>query len=86
MNIDIDDTVMHYAMCLDYQHIQLHEKTILHEFLSKPSKMVGADTFSINNETLLNVVDYHSKFPIMKRPNGLSTGDLIRAAKMCFQI
>ena len=39
----------------------------------------SADISSIGNNTLLCIVDYYSKFPIMKA-DGLSTDDLIRAA------
>ena len=37
------------------------------------------------NETLLCIVDYYRKFPIMKRADGLSADDLIRASKVMFK-
>ena len=44
--------------------------------------MAGADMFSITNKTLLCIVPYYTKFPIMKKADGLSADDLIRAAKI----
>ena len=43
--------------------------------------MVGADIFSINNNTQLHIVDYYSKFPIMIKADGHSGDDLFREAK-----
>ena len=40
--------------------------------------------FSINNNTLLCIVDHYSKYQSMKRPDGLSSNDLIRGAKIVF--
>ena len=38
----------------------------------------------INNENLLCIVGYYSKFPVMKKVESLSTKDLIQAAKFIF--
>ena len=43
-----------------------------------------SDIFSINNNTSLCIVNYYSKFPIMKKVDGLSSKDLIVAAKNVF--
>ena len=84
MNADLDNTVRHCATCLGYQLTQPHEKTMPHELPSKPWKIVGADIFSIDNETLLCIADYYSKFLIMNWADKLSADDLIRAAKVMF--
>ena len=47
-------------------------------------EMVVAYIFRINNNTLLCIVDYYSKFPVMKRADGLSGDELIRATKTVF--
>ena len=38
--------------------------------------------FMINGKTLLYVVDYHSKFPIVKKVNDLSADSLVQMAKL----
>ena len=69
---------------MEYQHIQVHEKTILYEISCKPWEVVGADIFSIKNRILLCIVDYYNKFPIVKKPEALLTDDLIGTAKIVF--
>ena len=44
--------------------------------------IVGTNIFSVHKETLLYFADYNSKFPVMKRAEGLSADDLIRATKV----
>ena len=46
--------------------MQLQEKTIPHGILDKPWKVVGADIFMVNNDTLLCIVDYYSKCLVVK--------------------
>ena len=38
----------------------------------------------INGKTLLHIVDYHSKFPIVKKVNSLSGDDLVWMTKLIF--
>ena len=63
---------------------QLQEKRILHGPLCRLRELVGAYIFSIHNNTLLCIVDYYSKFPIMKKADGLSADDLFREMKIVF--
>ena len=49
-------------------------------------EIVGADILFINNQTLLCIVDYYSKFPVLNRADRLPTYYLIRAAKIVFTI
>ena len=46
--------------------------------------MLGAEVFHFNNKNYLCIVDYHSKFPVVKRMQGLSTENLITTAKVIF--
>ena len=84
MNADIKSTVKQCATCLDHQQIQSHDKTIPYDILCKPWEVVGADVLSINNNTLLCVVNYYSKFLIVQKTYALSADDLIRVAKIVF--
>ena len=41
--------------------------------------------FSLNNKNYLCIVDYHSKFPIVKKTEDMSADSLILAYKVIFQ-
>ena len=49
-----------------------------------PWEVVGADIISINNNMLLCIVNYYSKFPIMKKADGLLADNLFRAVRIVF--
>ena len=49
-----------------------------------PWKIVSAGTFSINNNTLMSIVDYYSRFSVMNRADALSVDDVIKATKIVF--
>ena len=44
--------------------------------------MLGADTLHFNNKNYLCIVDYHSKFPVVKMMEGPSTENLIATTKV----
>ena len=46
--------------------------------------MLGADVFHFNNKNYLCKLDYHSKFPVIKSMEGLSTESLIATTKVIF--
>ena len=46
--------------------------------------MIGADIFQFNNKNYICIVDYHSKFPIIKRIEGLLADNLINVLKIIF--
>ena len=52
--------------------------------LYNPWEVVSADIFSITNDTLLCIVDYYSKFPVVKKTDGLLVDNLVRMAKNVF--
>ena len=84
INADIKDTIKWCATCLEYQHTQPLEKTIQYKVPCKLWKVVGADIFSIKNKTLLCIVDYYSKFPLVRKAGSLTADDLVKAAKIVF--
>ena len=71
-------------MCLEFQQTQPKEKIIHHKIPLRPWEVLGADVFHFNNKNYLCIVDYHSKFPVVKRMEGLSTENLITTAKVIF--
>ena len=50
----------------------------------KPCEVVGADIFMINNKMLLCIVDYHSRFPVVKKGDNHAVDDLVQMTTMIF--
>ena len=78
------NTVKQCATGMEYPEIKLCEKIIPYEMPHKPWDMVGANIFTIKNNTLLCIVDYHSKFPVVMKTDSLSGDNLIRMVKIVF--
>ena len=55
-----------------------------HKIPGKPWKSVGADILIINNKNYLCIVDYHSKFLVMKQVEEMRTDSLIKTCKIIF--
>ena len=51
-----------------------------HKIPGRPQGSVGTD----NSEHCLCIVDYHSKFPVIKQVKGLSADSLINIFKITF--
>ena len=84
IHTDTKKTVKQCATCMEYQQTQLHEKITPYKLPYKPREVVGADIFTIKNNTLLCIADYYSQFHIVKKADGLSVGNLIKAVKTVF--
>ena len=72
------------ATCLEFQQTQPKKKIIHHEVPLRPWEAVGADVFHFNNINYLRVVDYNSKFPIIRKLQGLSVKYLMNATSAIF--
>ena len=57
---------------------------IHHDILLRPWEVLGADIFHLNNKNYLCIIDYHSKFPVIKRMGVLSAESLITTVKVIF--
>ena len=57
---------------------------IHHDIPLRPWEVLGADIFHFNNKNYLCIVDFHSKFPVIKRMEGLSPESLITTTKVIF--
>ena len=55
-----------------------------HNIPLRPWEVLGADIFHFNNKNYLCIVDYHCKFPAIKRMEGLSMGSRIATIKIIF--
>ena len=84
MNADIKIYIKQCATCLEFQQMQPKEKSIHHNISLRPWEVVGADIFHFNNKNYLCLVDYNSKFPVIKRLEGLSAENLINTIKIIF--
>ena len=84
INADIEKYIKQFATCLEFQQMQPKEKIIHHDVPLRPWEVVGADMFHFNNINYLCLVDYNSKFPIIRRLQGLSAEHLINAVTAIF--
>ena len=80
MNGNIEHMVEQCTICLEYHQTQSQEKALHYEIPSRPWEVDGADIFM--TKTFLYIVDYHSKFTILKKVNSLSPHDLVQMTKL----
>ena len=80
VNCAVENTVKHCSTCLVFQQMQPKEKTIPHELPDKPLEVTDVDMFS-NHSIYLCLVDYHCKFPVIKRTESLSVDSLTLSCK-----
>ena len=64
--------------------MQSKERIIHHNIPLRPWEVIGTDILHFNNKNYFCVVDYNSKFPIVKRLEGLSAENLINTVKIIF--
>ena len=57
---------------------------IHHDIPVRPWDIIGTDMFTLNNKHDLYIVDYHNKFPIIKKTEDLSADSLILMCKITF--
>ena len=79
INNDIENYIKNCSTCLQFQQTQPKEKIILHYIQMRPWDVIGTDVYQLNNKSYICIVDYHSKFPVVKRMDGLSADSLIAA-------
>ena len=64
--------------------MQPKEKIIHHDLPLRPWEVVRADIFHFSNKNYLCIVDYDSKFPVIKGLEGLLVENLINTVKIIF--
>ena len=84
INADIKNYIKHCAICLEFHQTQPKEKIIHHDISFRPWEVVGTNVFHFNNKNYLCTVDYHSKFPVIKRLEGFSAESLVNTVKIIF--
>ena len=65
--------------------MQPKEKFIYHNIPGKPGEVIRVDIFTLDNKNYLCIVDYHGKFPVMKKTEDFTADSLILACKIFFQ-
>ena len=84
INADIKKYIKQCATCLEFQQMQPKEKIIHHDTPLRPWEVVRADVFHFNNINYPCVVDYNSKFPIVRKLQGLLAEHHINAVTAIF--
>ena len=85
INTDIEKHTKGCNTCLlEFQQMQPREKILHHDIPLRPLEVLGADIFHLSNKNYSCIIDYHSKFPVIKRMEGLSTESLSTTMKVIF--
>ena len=84
INDNIENFIKNCTTCLTFEQIQPKDKVIHHDILIRLLDIIDADMFILDNKQYLCIVDYHSKFPIIKKTKDLSADSLIVTCKISF--
>ena len=84
INADIEKYIKQCPTCLQFQQTQPQERIIHHDTPLWPWEVFWAYVFHNNNKNYLCIIDYNSKFLIIKRLEGLSAENLTNAVKIIF--
>ena len=83
-NADIKKYIKQCATCLEFQQMQPKGEIIHHDIPLRPWEVDRADIFHFKNVNYLCVVDYNSKFPIIRRYLELLVEHLINEVTAIF--
>ena len=70
MDEDIKEAIERWQPCQELQRSNTKEPLIPIEIPTRPWEIVGTDLFEIEGNGYLLVVDYYSKFPIVRKMKG----------------
>ena len=84
INNDIEKYIKNFPICLNFQGTQPKEKIIHHDIPAKLWEMVGADMLTLHNKNYLCIVDYHSKFPVIRKMQDLSADGIMLTSRITF--
>ena len=65
------------SICQENLPAQPKETLQPHDIPSRAWEIVGIDLFNCNNHEYLIIADYYSKFPIIRKMNGLTTSNMV---------
>ena len=78
---DIENKVKDRAICQENSTSQIKEPMHSHDVPKKPWMKLGIDLFEHHKKYYILIVDYFSKFPIIRKLHSLSTGTVISELK-----
>ena len=67
INKDIEEVIQRCDVCQTHQRSTPKETLMPHELPTRPWQVLGTDLFHFNNAEYLIVVDYYSKFPLIRK-------------------
>ena len=82
MNVDIENHIKIVLHTLIFSKPN-QKKFIHHDIPGKLWEVIEVDNFTLNNNNLC-IVDYHSKFPVVKKAEDLSMVSLIPTCEIIF--
>jgi len=85
INRDIEELVKSCPPCQRHQKLNVKEPLLPHDVPQKPWHTLGSDIFFWNNANYLVVVDYYSKFPVVKKLSNLHSSAVIAHLKSVFE-
>ena len=85
INRDIEELVKSCPPCQCHQKLNVKEPLLPHDVLQRPWHTLGSDIFFWNNTNFLLVIDYYSKFPVVKTLTSLQSSAVIAHLKSVFK-
>ena len=73
------------STCPEFQKMQPKKRLINNEIPGRPYEVVGTNMFSLYNKNDHCVIDYDSKFPILRNMEGLPAYNQILIVEVNFQ-
>ena len=84
INQDIDKIVQGWVICQGQQKAQCAESLKPHEISVRPWQIVATDFFQFGRSQYMLVVDYHSKYPLVRKLKDFSCQEIINLTKQIF--
>ena len=85
INRAIVELVKNCPPCQHHQKLNVTEPLLPHDVPQKPWHTLGSDKFQWNNANCLLVVDYHSKFPVVKTLTSIQSSAVIAHLRSVFK-
>ena len=88
MDVDIKEAIDRCQPCQEMQRSNTKEPLLPMEIPTRPWEIVGTDLFEIDGDEYLLVVDYYSKFPIVRKMKGraVSSSKVISLLQQIFGV
>ena len=77
INTDIRNIIKNCTICQEKLPAQPKETLQPHDTPSRAWEFIGTDLFNCNNHEYLIIADYYSKFPFIRKMNGLTTSNMV---------